>query len=59
MTWLLFTVWLLFTLYLTVGMLTDDDAPGGVWVAVAILWFVGWPFKRALFPNPLRLRAAP
>ncbi|MEV6238790.1 insulinase family protein [Lentzea sp. NPDC051838] len=56
--WVLFTSWLVFTLLATAGMAAKDDATAGSWIAVGILWFIGWPFN-ALFRGRRRLRTAP
>lgn len=56
--WTLFTSWFLFALLATAGMAAKDDATAGSWIAVGVIWFVGWPFN-ALFRSRGKLRTAP
>ncbi|MFS8100077.1 hypothetical protein LFM09_23390 [Lentzea alba] len=58
LTWTVFVAWLLFALLATVGMAGKDDAGVSGWIGVAVVWFVGWPFRNALFRNVRKLRTA-
>ncbi|MBM7862098.1 M16 family metallopeptidase [Lentzea nigeriaca] len=58
LTGILFTAWFVFALLATAGVATRADADATDWVAIALIWFIGWPFKNVVLRYFTKLRAA-
>ncbi|GGU64232.1 M16 family metallopeptidase [Lentzea flava] len=58
MTGIVFTAWFVFALLATAGVATRSDADATDWVAIALIWFIGWPFKNAVLRYLTKLRTA-